>query len=446
VIARPFTHLFALVLGCMLLIPGAANAVDVKRVISPGGIEAWLVQDHSVPLVSMDFSFAAGAARDPADKLGLSRLATGVIDEAAGSLKHLAFTERLQDLGVGLSFSAGLDRIGGSFRALTVNREASVEMLRLVLTEPRFDSEDVERVRRQVLTALAREAEEPNGIAARIWNRAAFPDHPYGRGSRGSPESLSALTVADLKEWRAERLFRAGLLIGVAGDITPDALGKLLDQAFGGLPKGVPPPALPLAVPASPGQVMLVDKNLPQSVMLFGHGGLPLDDADEFAAEIVNYILGGGGFTSRLTEEVREKRGLVYGVRSSLSQYDQASLILGGLSTQNAKAAEALGLVRKIWTEMAENGPTAEELANAKTFINGSFPLRLDSTAAVAGYLLGLQRDSRPIDYIDRRASFFNAVTLDDAKRVARRLLDPAQMTVVVVGKPEGIAATRAAP
>jgi zinc protease len=439
------SRILALALAFALSV-SAAWAVDVKRVVSPGGIEAWLVQDHSVPLVSVDFAFRAGAARDPADKIGLSRLAAGALDEAAGPYAHLQFAERLQDLGVSLSFAAGLDTIGGTFRALTVNRDASVEMLRLALTEPRYDPDDVERVRRQILAAIARETEEPNGIAARAWNRAAFVDHPYARGSRGTAASVAALAPADLKAWKAERLTRANLVVGVAGDITPEALSKLLDRAFGDLPKGDKLAPLPIAAPAAPGELMVAQRNIPQSVVLFGHRAIRQDDPDIFAAELVNYVLGGGGFTSRLTEELREKRGLVYGVRSGLSIYDRAELILGGFSIQNSKIVEGLDLLRKIWTEMAENGPTAEELANAKTYVNGSFPLRLDSTSAVAGYLLALQLDDRPIDYIDRRAGFFNAVTLEDAKRVARRLLDPKQLTIVVVGKPEGLTPTREPP
>lgn len=439
------SRLFAFALAFALSI-SAAWAVDVKRVVSPGGIEAWLVEDHSVPLVSIDFAFRSGAARDPADKIGLSRLATSVMDEAAGPYAHLQFTERLQDLGVGLSFAAGLDTIGGTFRALTVNRDASVELLRLALTQPRFDPEDVDRVRRQILSALQREAEEPNAIAGRAWNRAAFTDHPYARGSRGTVASVTALTPADLKAWTTERLTRATLVVGAAGDITPEALGKLVDRAFGDLPKGEKLQPLPIAVPAAPGELMVVQKNIPQSVVLFGHQAIRQDDPDLFAAELVNYVLGGGGFTSRLTEELREKRGLVYGVRSGLSIYERAGLILGGYSIQNGKIVESLEVIRKLWTEMAENGPTAEELANAKTYVNGSFPLRLDSTSAVAGYLLALQLDGRPIDYIDRRAGLFNAVTLEDAKRVARRLLDPKQLTIVVVGKPEGLTPTREPP
>lgn len=439
-----------LALGALLLATlvgtTGAGAVDVKRVVSPGGIEAWLVEDHSVPLLSVDFAFRNGASRDPADKVGLSRLATSVIDEAAGPYAHVAFTEKLQDLGASISFAAGLDTIGGNFRALTMNRDASVDLLRLTLTQPRFDPEDLDRVRRQIVTSLAREAEEPNAIAGRAWNRAAFPDHPYGRGSRGTPASIGALTAEDLKAWAAERLTRATLVVGAAGDITPDALGKLLDQAFGGLPNGAAPSALPLTAPATAGELMIVDKNIPQSVVLFGHGGLRQDDPDLFSAELVNYSLGGGGFTSRLTEELREKRGLVYGVGSYLSIYERAGLLLGGFSIQNSKVDEALALVKQVWGEMAEKGPTAEELANAKTYVNGSFPLRLDSTAAVARYLLGLQLDGKPIDFIDRRPALYNAVTLEDARRVAKRLLDPAKITTVIVGKPEGLTATRAPP
>ncbi|MGQ0664047.1 MAG: M16 family metallopeptidase [Pseudomonadota bacterium] len=414
-------------------------APKVERVLSPGGIEAWLVEDRMIPVLALEFSFRGGAALDPAGKEGLAQLATDLMTEAAGDHDSQAFQAMLEDRSIGLSLGAGLDTLTGSLKTLNEHREVAVDLLRLMLTRPRFDTADLERLRARTLAALARASEEPNTIAGRTFMATAFPGHPYGRPVRGTPDSVAKLGPEDLKAFLAARLARDNLVIAAVGDITPFELGALLDLAFGELPAASAPGAVAEAAPHGRGRTIVVKRAIPQSVVSFGEAGVKRDDPDFYTATVMNYILGGGGFTSRLTAELREKRGLAYSVSSYLSPFDHAALVMGGTASANARVKQSIELIRAEWRRMRDEGPSAEELAEAKTYLTGSFALRLDSTARIARTLASMQYDRLGIDYLDRRNGLIEAVTLEDVRRLARRLLDPDRLLVVVVGEPEGL-------
>lgn len=439
-------RLFAGAVLLILLAGLPARAVEVQRVVSPGGIEAWLVEDHSNPIISLELAFRGAAALDPAGREGLANLVSGLIDEGAGDLDSQAFQERLAELSIRLSFSAGIDYFNGTLRTLSDNREAAFELLRLALSQPRFDAEPVARIRAQILAQLRRDAEDPNDIAGRTLRRLFFPDHPYGRPVEGTPESVAALGVGDFKRFVAERFGRDVLTVSVVGDITADELATMLDKAFLDLPARAAPTRLAETAPKSAGDIVVIEKNIPQSVVALGRVGIKRDDPDFYAAYVVNHILGGGGFSSRLYREVREKRGLAYSVYTYLNPLERAAMVGGGVATANGRVGESLELIRQEWASMAKDGPTAAELAAAKTFLTGSYPLRQSSSGRIAGMLLGIQLADLGIDYINRRNDLIEAVTIEDARRVARRLYDPQQLTVVVVGRPEGVTATRSAP
>lgn len=433
----PAARAFAPLAAAAQLACAAAAATEIQRVATPGGIEAWLVEDRSVPVVSLSFSFAGGAALDPQGKEGLAELVSGLLDEGAGGMDSRAFQQALEDVAASLRFSADLDRFDGTLRSLSAHKDRAFELLRLALTAPRFDAEPVERIRAQLLAALESRRDDPRRLARRAWYAAAFDGHPYARPVSGSPESLRAIAREDLARFARARLVRAGLAVGAAGDVSAPELAERLDRAFGALPAGGAPPALPEAVFGG-GRLAIVRKPIPQSVIVFGQAGLKRGDPDYYTAYVMNHILGGGS-SSRLNAELREKRGLVYSVYSYLNPLDRAGLVMGGLATANAQAGAALALVRAQWRRLAERGVAAGELADAKTYLNGSFPLRLDSTGDVAAMLTAVQVNRLGIDYLDRRASLIDAVAAADVKRLARRLLDPDALTVVVVGDPEGI-------
>ena len=431
-----------LALGLLLVSP-PGHAMTIDRVVSPGGIEAWLVQDHTLPVITLEFSFAGGAATDPEGKAGLATMTAALLDEGAGPLDSEAFQGRLEDLASGVSFSASYDYLNGALRTTTENAAAAFDLLRLAVSEPRFDAEAVARIRSDLVADVRRNAENPRAVAGRVWWHNAFAPHPYARPREGTEETLGAITADDLKRFVHERFGRDVLKIAVVGDVTPAALGALLDQTFGALPAAAAEAVTTPATARAAGALLLVKKPIPQSVVTFGEQGIKRSDPDWYAAYVDNYILGGGGFSSRLMTEVREKRGLAYGVATYLYPLRNGGVILGSVATQNARVAESIAIIRQEWQRMHDEGPSEAELADAKTYLIGSFPTQFDSTGSIAGTLLQVQEEGLGIDYINERNGFIAAVTLEDARRVARRLFDAAELGFTVVGMPEKLTPTR---
>lgn len=437
-LAAPLATLFILVATAL-----PARAIEIKRVLSPGGIEAWLVEDHKIPVIALEWAFEGAGSIDPKGKEGTANLAATALDEGAGPYDSQAFQTRLQDSAVSLSFSAARDSFNGSVRTLRDRRDEAFELARLALTEPRFDAEAVERMRASILSSLRREQADPNYVARRLFYSTAYPDHPYGDEVRGTLDSVPKITPEDLRSFVKGQFGRDRLVVAASGDITPEELGLALDRVFGSLPAATSAALLPEVTAKGAGETLLVVRPTAQTVMLMGQPGVKRSDPDWYAATVMNYVLGGGGFGSRLMEEVREKRGLSYGVYSYLIPMDRSAVVAASGSTMNAKAGQALDIMRQEWKRMAEQGVTEQELADAKTFLTGSFPLQLSSTQAIARILLQVKRDRLGIDYLDKRDRFINAVTQDDVRRVAKRLLDPATLLTVLVGRPEGVTPTR---
>ncbi|SLN32926.1 M16 family metallopeptidase [Oceanibacterium hippocampi] len=417
----------------------ADAAPAIEEVTSPGGIRAWLVNEPSIPVIAVRVAWRGGSRLDPADKPGVANLLSGLLDEGAGELDSEAFQHRLAELAIKLSFDAGRDAFAADLTTLSENRDEAFRLLALALESPRFDEEPVARIRRQILSSLSRAEADPGTLAGRAWMAAAFPGHPYSRPSDGTLASVPTITVEDLQTWRQRYLALDNIVISVVGDIDAKTLGPLLDKTFGSLPAKTWPTDVPEVEPAGGGRLEVIPFDNPQSQVIFGREGVKRDDPDYYAAYVMNYVLGGGGFESRLNEEIREKRGLVYSVYSYVNPLDFSSLLMGGLGTSNDQVAEAIELVRKEVGRLREDGVTEAELADAKTYINGSFPLRLSSNASIARILVAMQLDHLGIDYLEKRDALIEKVTLDDVRRVARRLLDPKDMLIVVVGSPHGL-------
>lgn len=425
-----------ILLLCLVALPTRSSAIEVQRVISPGGIEAWLVENHRVPVISMEFAFRGGSSVDPEGREGLANLTSTLLDEGAGDLDAAEFQQRLTDAAIDLTFSARADSFQGSLKTVTDHAEEAFALLRLALTEPSFDTDAVERMRAAVLADIQRRVAEPDWLGRRAFYDVAYDGHPYGRPLRGTASSLAAITAADLHGFVDEHLVSNRLVVAVTGDITPEALSGVLDTVFGDLPESGPPIAVPDWAPGAPGTTVLVERNGAQSFMLLAQPGISRDHPDFYAAYVLNHILGGGGFTSRLTQQVREERGLTYGIASYLANFRHSDLMLVMSSLSNDNVEEALNVIRSIWRNVSENGVTQEELDDAKTFLTGSFPLQFTSSERIASYLRRVQLEGLPIDHIDRRNDLVNAVTSEDVARIAARLLEPDDLTVVVVGDP----------
>ena len=415
----------------------AQAAAEVQEVVTESGIHAYLVPEPSIPFLSLSLEFKGGSATDPDGKAGLANMISGLLDEGAGPYDSEAYRAELDDNAISISFDADRDGLSGDLRTLSETRDHAFDLLRLALQEPRFDAEPVERIRSQILSDLGRRESDPQYVASRIWFEQAFPNHPYGRPTRGTKSSVASLTKDDLRRFVAERLAKDNLVVGVSGDITADELKPLLEHAFGGLPAHAKGVEVAKAAPVINPRPVVERLDIPQSVVVFGKAGIPRDDPDYYAAYVANYILGGGGFSSRLLEEIREKRGLAYGAASYLYDLDESPLWLGGVATRNDAVAQSVDLVRQEAKRMAEGEIEATDLDNAKTYLTGSFPLRLTSNGQIAGMLVSIQLADLGRDYLDRRNALIEAVTLDDLKRVAKRLF-AGDLFVAVVGSPKG--------
>ena len=414
--------------------------IAIQTVTSPGGITAWLVESHDIPFTALEIRFRGGTSLDAPGKRGAVNLMTALIEEGAGDRDAQGFAAARDGLAAQFRFSSSRDDVGVSARFLTENRDQALALLRSALVEPRFDPDAVERVRGQVLTNIRSEEKDGGAIADRLMAARNFGDHPYGSSGDGTVASVTALTRDDILAAHQGALARDRIYVAAAGDITAAELGVLLDDLLGGLPAvGAPMPGRAELLPK--GGLVVADLPGPQSVVQFAQKGIKFEDPDYFAAVILNEILGGGRFGARLMTEVREKRGLTYGIGTGLASLDHAEWLVGQFESANGKVAEAIEVVRAEWAKIVD-GVTAEELDSAKTFLTGSYPLRFDGNAQIAGILVGMQMVGLSADYPASRNAKVEAVTLADVQRVAKSLFTPDDLFFVVVGQPEGVVAT----
>lgn len=445
-LTAPFSHRIAATFGVLALLfsltLGSAQAVQVERVVSPGGIEAWLIQDPTNPVTTVKLSFRGGSVLDPVGKEGLANFVASTLDEGAGDMDSSAFQKALDDKSITLRFNSGRDTFRGSLRTLNKYRDDAFEYMRLALNAPRFDADPLTRIRAQIVSGIMQKGEDPATLASKSIFETAFKGHPYARESDGTRDSVLSLTRDDMKAFVQQRLARDNLLIGVVGDIDAETLKTYLDKTFGALPAKAAPWQLAAIQPKLKGSLKVIDQDVPQSSIQFAQPGISRDDPDFYTAYVLNYIIGGGGFVSRLYEEVREKRGLAYSIYTYLMPLDAGAAIMGGAGTANARVGETVATIRDVWKKFAEAGPTQQELDDAKTYLTGAFPMRFTSSSAIAETLIGMQEDHLGIDYIDKRNGFIEAVSLKDAKRVAAKLYQPEKLSFAIAGRPAGVTPT----
>lgn len=413
--------------------------IDVKKVISPGGIEAWLVEEHSIPLIAINFGFQGGSYRDPLGKEGVANMLSGLMDEGAGPYDSQAFQSALDENSISLSFSAGRDTFRGSLFTLSKTRDLAFELQRLALNEPRFDDEPVDRIRAQIGVMQRRNLASPRAIASKLMAEKIFGDQRYARRTLGTPETLATLSVEDLQDYRRTVLTKNRLKVSVVGDVTPEELGVVLDEIFGDLPATGVPVDFARETVSSEGGLTIEPFDNPQSTVQFSGQGIMQDHVDFFPAYVANHILGSGGFTSRLMEEVRAKRGLTYSIYSGLQTMDRAGLFMGSVASDNGKVAEAIAITKAEIDKFREEGVTPEELADAKTYMTGAFVLGFDSNAKIGSRLLAYQLMGFPVDYINIRNDKINAVTMEDINRALKLFPPASEISFVVVGQPEGL-------
>ncbi len=412
--------------------------LDIQEVKTDSGLTAWLVEDHSVPVIAIKFAFrGAGAKNDPSEKQGLARMASNTMDEGAGDMDSQAFQKALEDHSITLRFGVTRDHFTGQLKTLTRHKDKAFDLLSLALLKPRFDEDAVGRMRESNKSRIRSSIANPRWIAARLQNDRIFEGHPYALNSGGTLRSLDNITPDDLRGFHSQ-LGKNNMIIAVAGDIDAETLKNSLDFLFGGLhdARYEAGSSKPLS---NAGKTYIYDQDIPQTVITITQQGVDRSEPDYYAAQVMNFILGESGFGSRLMEEIREKRGLTYGIYSYFQDYAEADILNVSTSTRNETVADMLSLIQAEWMKMRHDAVSDAELKDAKSYITGSLPLQLTSTDSIASTLLSLQIDNLPLDYLDHRNAKINAVSADEVQKVAERLLHADSFTTILVGKPEGV-------
>jgi zinc protease len=427
---------FIFVSALLLLFPAAAGAVTVQTLNMGRDAQIWYVEDHTLPMIAMTVAIPAGSAYDPAGKEGLATFAASMLDEGAGPYNSAGYQAALNGRAIRLAASPNRDWLLISLVTLKENAPAAFRLLGIALSKPHFEPEAIARVRAQILSALQENDEDPAHVAAEAFFEKFFPGHPYGHPSDGTAATVACITRADLVNFAHDHWVRGGIHIAVSGDIDASSLKTLIASAFSTLPDRTPPPIPPVRRMGAPG-ISVIAMPVPQPNIVFGLPAQPRSDRDFIPSYIANYILGGGGFSSRLTTEVREKRGLTYDIATGVQTYRKAGFFAGQVATKAGSVNQTIAVIRDTMNTFAQNGPTQKEMDDAKTYLTGSFPLAFASNVGVAGQLSAFQTAGLPVGYVEKRNGLIDAVTIDDVRRVAKRLFNADRLTIVIAGNPD---------
>lgn len=410
----------------------------IQQFTTPGGVSVWLVEEPSIPILSLRMAWQAGETNDPAGLEGLTDAMVYHMNEGAGEYDAQAYFKRMEELNMSFSCGASDESTYCNASMLTDNATDSFEMIALALAEPRFDDGPFERFKREQEVSLNTRETNPQYLASRARIQALYPDHAYAREM--SAESLAAITQDDMRAQKDLLMVRDGMLVTAVGAISPAELAPLIDAAAAGLPQSSETAETADVVLAAPAAApVTVELPQPQSLVTFAAPAMKREDPDFYTAVVLNYTFGGGGFESRLMKDLRVEKGLTYGVYTQVSSEDKLQLWAGGGQTKNESAGEFIAAVRANMESMVADGMTEQELADAQAYLTGSYPLGFDSNAKIAARMMGVRLDGLPVDFFDKRNAMVEAVTLEDVNRVAAEYLDPDNFTFIVVGQPEGL-------
>ena len=423
----------------LVVIPISAESAwspKVSRFQGPGGMTVYHVESHANPLVMAELLVRGGASYDPKGRAGVASLVGWMFNEGGGDLDSEAFQERLEYYGISLSGSAGRDAMTVSLATLSTHLDLAWSMMMDALLQPRFAAADFDRAIAERIASLKKSKEKPDTLASLALAKAIYGDHPYGQPSKGDLTTIAAIKLEDLVLFHEQAFRLPNLVLAVTGDITLPRLKKLVATSFAKMNKTPSPfQALPMALAKNRPDQQHIELDVPQTAIRLGGVSINRHDPDYYAMVVMNQILGGGGFTSRLTKEIREKRGLTYGVYSYFSPLAAQGPFVVGMKTKTASVLESLNLLRQELTRMVDEEVDRDELEDIKRYLTGSFPLNLDGLSKLSGIWGVIGFYQRGLDYLEKWPERIRAVSGKDIRRVARRILDSNRLHAVTVGR-----------
>jgi zinc protease len=417
----------------------SSQALDIKRMTLSNGAVLLVSEEHQLPMVTISIAFDAGVRRDPKGKEGLAELTARCLTQGTRGLTATEFNQKVDFMGSSIGVGANRDYATAGMTTLTKYQAETLKLLAGVLTTPGLRDADIERKRAEQIAGIKAEEEQPGYTASVAFITQLFGDSPYGHPDAGSTESVAKLTAEDVRGFYRDYYKLGSAVIAIAGDVHADDIKASLEQSLKGLAGTVAPQPEPpaLVVPAGI-HLEVVDRNVAQANIVLGFGGVARSNPDYYRLQVMNYILGGGGFSSRLMQVVRSKGGLAYSISSGFEPGKFPGSFAVVLQTKNQSANQAINLILQQLREIQEKPVTDAELDGAKKFLIGSFPLKIDHQSAIAGFMQQVELYGLGLDYADRYPKLIAAITKDDVQRAAREYLHPdAAILVAVANKNE---------
>jgi zinc protease len=426
----------ALVLATFALASGAmpANAIEpVQRIVSPGGIEALLIESHEVGVISMRFSFRGGALEDPADKPGVAHLASYLFNEGAGDLDTQSLMRRMSRIGADFSGETNAENLTVTLSTPSAHRDEAFGLLKLAVAAPRFDAEPLERGKRAALATLEQERQDPGSAAWRQLGTMLYGKSRYAISEKGTPEGLALISAEDIRAYRSRVFARDNIRVAVAGDIDASTLSKVLDDVFGALPAKADIRPAQIFMPAQ-AQKKTIALDLPQTIVVFANFASALDARQSLGASLFNQILS-AQFTGRLFMALREREGLVYSISTDRGLFSRFGSFYGSFGAAPGNAERAMSLAMSEINRLVSEGPSEQELEDAKGAFRGGYYLGLDTSANLSSTLLAMLEQKLPDTYLADFDSAIASITIDEVKAAAKLVARPDAMAIVSVGK-----------
>jgi zinc protease len=431
--------LLIVVMGwCTLALSEASlHAAEIipTRIVTSNGMTVLILEQHFLPIVEIHALIKTGSAQDPPDKAGLANLVASLLDEGTTTRTSKQLAEQIDFVGGSLEVKSSEDFTTASARVLKKDVDLGFTLLADILQHPAFHKQEFDRIRTQILGEMASDNDDPGHVAMKAFNQLVFHGHPYRWPLQGTEETLGKITLVDVSNFYSKEYVPGQVILTVVGDVTADQITGLVQTHFGTWKKALPPVRTPKkAAPIEKKTVQLIEKDLTQSSIVLGHGGISRTNPDFYAVTVMNYILGAGGFSSRLMDSIRDKQGLAYGIMSHFDARLMPGSFWINLQTRSETTNQAITGVLAELKSIRETPVSDQELAEAKSFLMGSFPLRLDSTAKLAQVLAQVEFYGLGFEYFSQYPKWIERVTKEDIQRVAKQYLDPQRYALVVVG------------
>ena len=408
--------------------------MTAKRTVLNNGMVLLTSEQRALPMVSIELLIEAGSRYEPADQAGLANLTSKLLIYGTKQRTAVQISDTLDFIGASLEAGSGQDTTSVSMTVLKKDLTTGLELLADVLTQSTFPQAEIDRQKQAIIASIRAAEEEPGIVAAKAFAAALFPDSPYGRPVEGNEASVKALQQKSLRDFFARNYRPNRSIIAVVGDVSEQEIAKALNGALRNWAKGEP--SGQELVPAKVGEskVLRLNKDLTQANIILGHNGVARGNPDYYALQVMNYVLGGGGFSSRAMDSIRNERGLAYSVYSYFAAEKSHGVFEFIMQTKNETAVEAIRIATEEMRHVREQPVTEQELNDAKDYLIGSFPLRFDTNRKVAGFLSQVEYFKLGLDYPDRYADLIRKVTRDDVQRVAKQYLQPERLITVIVG------------